>query len=87
MSLWRKDAASSSAAKADNKSTHSDTTLSMLRRGGGVDVREEKVLAPWEWSENEAVLHWDERVSGRLSGRLALIAFTAHANKAESILR
>ena len=22
-------------------------------------------MGPWEWSENEAVLHWDERVSSR----------------------
>lgn len=36
----------------------------MLKRGGGAESLEEKVLKPWEWSENEAVLHWDERVSG-----------------------
>lgn len=43
--------------------THSDTTLSMLRRGGGVSKEEESVLAPWEWNHNEAFLHWDEKVN------------------------
>ncbi|KAK1923361.1 hypothetical protein DB88DRAFT_490915 [Papiliotrema laurentii] len=41
--------------------THSDTTLNMLKRGGLVTPEEEKVLAPWGWSKNEAVLHWDDR--------------------------
>lgn len=43
--------------------THSDTTLALLKRGGHVSADEEKVLGPWEWSQNEAFLHWDERVS------------------------
>lgn len=34
----------------------------MLRKGGGVSDDEEKALAPWGWSKNEAVLHWDDRV-------------------------
>jgi hypothetical protein len=35
----------------------------MLRKGGKVTKMEEKALAPWGWSKNEAVLHWDDRVS------------------------
>ncbi|KAK4688090.1 uncharacterized protein P7C73_g2028, partial [Tremellales sp. Uapishka_1] len=42
--------------------THSDTTLDMLRRGGGVTSEEEKILSPCQWSTNEAVLHWDEKL-------------------------
>ena len=42
--------------------THSDTTLQLLRRGGGLSDEEEKVLGPWQWSKNEAVLHHDERL-------------------------
>ncbi|ORY32929.1 hypothetical protein BCR39DRAFT_522408 [Naematelia encephala] len=42
--------------------THSDTALDMLRAGGGVSPQEEKALGPWQWSQNEAVLHWDERL-------------------------
>ncbi|WVR06843.1 hypothetical protein IAU60_003879 [Kwoniella sp. DSM 27419] len=42
--------------------THSDTTLKLLRNGGGLTSDEEKVLAPWRWSKNEAVLHWDEKL-------------------------
>jgi len=42
--------------------THSDTTLSLLHKGGGATAMEEKVLIPWKWSKNEAILHWDERV-------------------------
>ena len=45
--------------------SHSDTTLSMLRNGGDVSAQEEKALSPWQWSENEAVLHWDERFMPR----------------------
>lgn len=45
--------------------THSDTTLSLLRHGGHVSVDEERVLGPWEWNQNEAFLHWDERVRHR----------------------
>ena len=43
--------------------THSDTTLKLLKRGGKVTKDEEKVLGPWEWTQNQAILHWDERVS------------------------
>lgn len=42
--------------------THSDTTLQMLRNGGGLSSMEERVLSPWQWGQNEAVLHWDERL-------------------------
>lgn len=44
-------------------STHSNTTLNILRCGGGLSKQEERVLSPCQWSKNEAVLHWDERVS------------------------
>nr|XP_031863464.1 uncharacterized protein CI109_001340 [Kwoniella shandongensis]KAA5530536.1 hypothetical protein CI109_001340 [Kwoniella shandongensis] len=42
--------------------THSDTTLSLLRSGGGATPEEEKALASWGWSKNEAILHWDEKL-------------------------
>lgn len=57
--------------------THSDTTLALLRRGGHVSADEEKVLGPWEWSQNEAVLHWDERVSRQLDS--SQMIFTKHS--------
>lgn len=50
-------------------STHSDTTLQMLKAGGGATKEEEEILSAFEWSKNEAVLHWDERVSLRILGR------------------
>jgi predicted NAD/FAD-binding protein len=64
MSLWRKLAITPFQNEL-TISTHSDTTLSLLRRGGGVSTEEESVLAPWEWNHNEAFLHWDERVRYR----------------------
>lgn len=42
-------------------STHSDTSLQLLRAGGGATADEESILGAFEWSQNEAVLHWDER--------------------------
>ncbi|WVQ99628.1 hypothetical protein IAU59_006765 [Kwoniella sp. CBS 9459] len=42
--------------------THSDTTLKLLRNGGGLTKEEEKALGPWKWSKNEAILHWDEKL-------------------------
>lgn len=65
--------------------THSDTTLAMLRRGGGVDLKEEKVLGPWNWSENEAVLHWDERVSQTTRELGSIDGVSAPAHTAESL--
>lgn len=68
-------------------STHSDTTLAMLRRGGGTDVREEKVLGPWEWSENEAILHWDQRAglgSVHGDGSLTVLQFMPVRRRAYS---
>ncbi|ORX35688.1 hypothetical protein BD324DRAFT_631180 [Kockovaella imperatae] len=41
--------------------THSDTTLAILRKGGKLTSEESRVLEPWRWSKNEAVLHYDER--------------------------
>jgi hypothetical protein len=35
----------------------------MLENGGGPTVEEEEILGSFEWSKNEAVLHWDQRVS------------------------
>lgn len=68
-------------------STHSDQTLSMLRKGGGVSEDEEKALAPWGWSKNEAVLHWDDRVGHDSSAGAneVLIAETAHANSSSRV--
>ena len=43
-------------------STHSDATLRLLKAGGGATEDEESILSAFEWSKNEAVLHWDERV-------------------------
>jgi hypothetical protein len=64
MSSWRKLPTSCILQRSKlTCRTHSDTTLSILRRGGGVSSEEESVLAPWEWNHNEAFLHWDERVS------------------------
>ncbi|WWC69966.1 uncharacterized protein I206_103910 [Kwoniella pini CBS 10737] len=42
--------------------THSDTTLKLLRNGGGLTEDEEKALGPWKWSKNEAILHYDEKL-------------------------
>ena len=67
MSLWRKLLGAEYRMSLQCRS-HSDTTLSLLRRGGGVSTEEESVLAPWEWNHNEAFLHWDERVSSRSRG-------------------
>lgn len=44
-------------------STHSDTALEMLRNGGGASAEEENILGKFEWNKNEAVVHWDEKVS------------------------
>lgn len=41
--------------------THSNTSLELLRAGGGATSDEESILGAFEWSQNEAVLHWDER--------------------------
>lgn len=48
---------------------------------------EEKALAPWGWSKNEAVLHWDDRVGhGWLTGaNRVLIAEIAHANTSSRV--
>lgn len=35
----------------------------MLEAGGGLTDEEDEILSKFEWSKNEAVLHWDERVS------------------------
>ncbi|KDQ50504.1 hypothetical protein JAAARDRAFT_74155 [Jaapia argillacea MUCL 33604] len=39
--------------------THSDTTLQLLKAGGGLTERERDVLGSFGWSRNEAVLHAD----------------------------
>jgi len=43
----------------------------MLKNGGNVTADEERALAPWGWSKNEAVLHWDERASQDLAFALS----------------
>jgi hypothetical protein len=85
MSLWRKLSVSRSWYKLSGR-THSDTTLSLLRRGGGVSEEEESVLAPWEWNHNEAYLHWDDRVSW-LSPSTTLANHIAYAREKKGILR
>lgn len=69
--------------------SHSDTTLSLLRRGGGVSAEEESVLAPWEWNHNEAFLHWDERVSyiGHSFWQHTSAHDAAHASQEKGIFR
>ena len=42
---------------------HSDTSLALLRAGGGVTDEQERILSAFEWRSNEAVLHLDEKVS------------------------
>ncbi len=37
----------------------------MLQQGRGITKDEEQILSAFEWSKNEAVLHWDEKVSPR----------------------
>lgn len=51
---------------------HSDTTLEILRRGGGLTSQEEKLLSAFSWNRNTAVLHSDARVCSVLSLRLTL---------------
>ncbi|KAH8818843.1 amine oxidase [Flagelloscypha sp. PMI_526] len=45
--------------------THSDTTLEILRRGGGITRDEESVLGRFKWSRNECVLHYDDKLMPR----------------------
>jgi Flavin containing amine oxidoreductase len=42
--------------------THADTTLSILKAGGGVSIDEERILGGFEWNRNEAVVHSDTKV-------------------------
>jgi predicted NAD/FAD-binding protein len=42
--------------------THTDTTLSILKEGGGVSAQEAKILGSFEWNRNEAVVHSDAKV-------------------------
>ncbi|KAL6302846.1 FAD/NAD(P)-binding domain-containing protein [Sparassis latifolia] len=41
---------------------HADTSLAILRAGGGLTPDEERSLGAFGWSKNEAVLHCDERL-------------------------
>jgi len=45
-----------------SRRTHSDTSLRLLQAGGGSSEEEQEILGSFEWSKNDAVLHWDERV-------------------------
>ncbi|KAI0076337.1 FAD/NAD(P)-binding domain-containing protein [Panus rudis PR-1116 ss-1] len=38
---------------------HSDTALSILKRGQGLTTEEERILGKFKWNRNEAVLHSD----------------------------
>jgi len=38
---------------------HSDTSLEILRQGGGVTPDEERILGKFKWNKNEVVLHSD----------------------------
>ncbi len=42
---------------------HTDTTLDVLKAGGGMTSEEARILEAFKWNKNEAVLHCDERVS------------------------
>lgn len=65
----------------DRLSTHSDTTLQMLRNGGGVSDFEQTVLGAGQWNSNEAVLHWDERVCGPHNLLTKLMLLPVHADQ------
>ena len=41
---------------------HTDTTVDILKTGGGMTVEEARILEAFKWNRNEAVLHCDERV-------------------------
>ena len=42
---------------------HADTTLAILRAGGGVTREEENILGGFQWNKNVAVIHSDTKVS------------------------
>ena len=41
---------------------HTDTTVDVLKAGGGMSPEETRILEAFKWNKNEAVLHCDERV-------------------------
>ncbi|KAI0720581.1 FAD/NAD(P)-binding domain-containing protein [Cerioporus squamosus] len=41
---------------------HTDTTVDMLKAGGGMTSEEARILEAFKWNKNEAVLHCDERL-------------------------
>ena len=41
---------------------HADTSLAILRAGGGVTREEESILGGFQWNENVAVIHSDPKV-------------------------
>ncbi|KAH8818846.1 amine oxidase [Flagelloscypha sp. PMI_526] len=45
--------------------THSDTALKILRKGGNVTAGEEDILGRFKWSQNECVLHYDDKLMPR----------------------
>lgn len=68
--------------------------MRLLKAGGGASREEEDILSSFEWSKNEAVLHWDERV--RRSGGISLFDIhfdlmlfenlTVYAHQAKSVV-
>ncbi|KAI0754864.1 FAD/NAD(P)-binding domain-containing protein [Daedaleopsis nitida] len=41
---------------------HTDTTVDILKEGGGMTSEETRILDAFKWNKNEAVLHCDERL-------------------------
>ncbi|KAI0766368.1 FAD/NAD(P)-binding domain-containing protein [Trametes elegans] len=41
---------------------HTDTTVNILKAGGGMTMEESRILEAFKWNKNEAVLHCDERL-------------------------
>ncbi|KAI0335787.1 FAD/NAD(P)-binding domain-containing protein [Cubamyces sp. BRFM 1775] len=41
---------------------HTDTTVDILKAGGGLSPEETRILEAFKWNRNEAVLHCDERL-------------------------
>ncbi|KAI0667621.1 FAD/NAD(P)-binding domain-containing protein [Trametes maxima] len=41
---------------------HTDTTVDILKAGGGMTPEETQILGAFKWNRNEAVLHCDERL-------------------------
>ena len=53
---------------------HADTSLAILRAGGGVTREEECILGGFQWNKNVAVIHSDPTVSPVAYGSLIALA-------------